>query len=344
MTRILTQIFLYILLTAGVVGVVYLSYAETGNALLFLVDALFFLLSLLLVPALHEAGHVAIGKACGMRLVALSVGFVYIEKHNGKTSFRFRSPFSEEAGECRMYPSDEKDIDKKFMLYSVGGVLFQLIYFVAAIIPLLLLQNYLLWATLGMTLPYCLYLFLLNAMPFTSGMGASDGEIFFGLWRKDPSQKTLVNLFTVQGYLSQGYTPSEVPKDLYFDLPQLPEDDGNFSLLQLWRYYYYLDKGQKKEAQNALCRLEDQTEYIPEGYLPTIYAELTYVYAVLNPDPAQAKHYYELMTHCGKSPTAQQYRASVAFARLTGREKDNERVKDDLFGMQKLEDRLLAEL
>jgi hypothetical protein len=300
MTRILTQIFLYILLTAGVVGVVYLSYAETGNALLFLVDALSFLLSLLLVPALHEAGHVAIGKACGMRLVALSVGFVYIEKHNGKTSFRFRSPFSEEAGECRMYPSDEKDIDKKFMLYSVGGVLFQLIYFVAAIIPLLLLQNYLLWATLGMTLPYCLYLFLLNAMPFTSGMGASDGEIFFGLWRKDPSQKTLVNLFTVQGYLSQGYTPSEVPKD--------------------------------------------QTEYIPEGYLPTIYAELTYVYAVLNPDPAQAKHYYELMTHCGKSPTAQQYRASVAFARLTGREKDNERVKDDLFGMQKLEDRLLAEL
>jgi hypothetical protein len=278
-----------------------------------------------------------------MRLATLSFGIVCIEKHNGKTSICLRSPFSEEAGECRMYPSNEKDIDKKFMLYSVGGVLFQLVYFVLALVLVLLLDHYLLWATLGMTLPYCLYLILLNAMPFTSGMGASDGEIFFGLRRGDPSQKTLVNLFTVQGYLSRGYTPSEAPKDLYFDLPQLPEDDGNFALLQLWRYYYYLDKGQKKEAQNALCRLEDQTEYIPEGYLPTIYAELTYVYAAISPDPVRAKHYYELTESLAKTPTAQQYRASVAFARLTGSKIAREKVEDDLLGMKKMEERLLAE-
>jgi hypothetical protein len=321
----------------------YLSYA--GNSFIFFLCALFFVLSLFVVPALHEGGHVLAGKRCGMRVSAVAVGFLRIEKRSGKFSVRFLSPFSEEAGECLMYPSDDKDIRKKFMCYSAGGVILQLVYFVIALALVLIFQNHILWATLGMTLPYCLYMILLNALPFNSGMGASDGEIFFGLLRRDPSEETLVNIFTVQGYLAQGYTPSEAPEELYFDLPQLPEDDGNFALLQLWRYYYYLDKGEFKKAQNALCRVEDCTEYIPEGYLPTIYAELTYVYCILKPDKESAEMYYSKMQQYGRGVSPQGYRASVAFVRLQGESAQaEEKVEEELSGMRKLEERLLAKL
>ena len=73
-----------------------------------------------------------------------------------------------------------------------------------------------------------------------------------GLIKKEPSYLTAVNILAIEAYLYQGFTPSEIDKQLYFGAPQLPEDDLNFILLTNYRLSYYIDAGDRGKRRKSV--------------------------------------------------------------------------------------------
>ncbi len=347
-------IVLDILFIVSLVFVLYFSYPDTWEDfwLILALGCVFFLLSLVIIPVLHELGHLLIGKLCGMRLIGITLSFVEIIRLGDKLTYRFVNPVTlEVAGSCRMYPADGKNIEKKYLLFASGGLIFNLFYLIIGLPLVIIFNTPFLWATLGITLPYCAYLFIVNLLPFSE---TYDGAILWGLLKGDSSQITAVRLFTAQGYLAQGLTPSQIDKKLYFDLPQLSEDDVNFAILQYYRYTYFLDNGEEKEAFKSITRLEECLEYIPDVYLTPILAELVFAYSYLEINEELAERYHARMERQEDAIHAiEAVRAKAAYARLKNNEKGQREALDDLktlieqeplLGVKKYEEKILKDM
>ena len=316
-----------------------------------------FVFSCFLIPVLHECGHLAIGKICKMNFISVSFPFVTVYKENGKIHCKSNFPrHSDAAGSCCMYPADAKNVEKRFLRFASGGILSGILYFVLCGILVLVFHNAIVCVTLGMTLPYCAYLTILNLFPENGEKGAYDGALIWGLLKKEPSATIVANIFAAQGFVMRGSRPREIPESLLFGLPQLPEDDPNFTVLKLWQYAVFLDGGKTEEAAKCVIRLEDCLNYLPGEYLIPVFCELTYVYAMLVPDEKSAQEYYErLATNVVPVEyAADAYRAEAAFALSTKnteiaresirRAEEALSASGDAEGMKKMKNDLLSAL
>lgn len=339
---------LYLLLVEMILGVLFLSYDKNGWT--FACNALFFLLSLVLIPFLHEFGHYVLGKRMGLTFYSLSVAGFTLQSEGGKRTLSFTP--ARVAGECKMFPVDKTDVERKLLWFTVGGTLFNGVYILLAATVVLLFPAHWVIAGIGMTLPYAIYLFLFNLLPFET----FDGTLIYGLLRKDPSAQTTANIFAFQGLLFRGLTPAEAGKDLLFDLPQLPEDDPVFALLQYLRYLFFLDMGATNEAIRAICRLEAESVYVPYSLERRVCVELAYTYSVLTPSKGLATthalnafaFFHKHHNHEPLFPADK--RAALAYALAFRNEpvylewQDKPTKKEELPGLQLLEERLFKEL
>ena len=341
---------LQVLLIVGAGCMAYALGAPTGAYLLMIGCYLF---SLLAMPALHEAGHLVFGRAAGMKVASVTLAFWKIERKGKGTRVSTVNPFLENAaGECSMYPAAPSDMKKKFLLFSAGGIAFNALFLVAAI-PFLIVfrDNYVLWCTLGMILPYDVYLLLLNLFPFSESF---DGAILWGLIANDPSEIAALRILSAQGYMAEGKTLGEINKELLFSLPQLPEDDRYFSVLQYYRYGWYMDRDEWKEAVKCITRLESVLEYVPEEYLPYVYCELVYVYAGIEQNLEKAERYFNALGFTGgRTGDAAFVRAKLAYAKACDLEDmEKEAVgeirtaleNESTEGSRRYEEKLLKEL
>lgn len=357
------QILLNIFLFAGLAGVMYLCYLSGGGLTAGIVLLIAYALSLVLMPALHEAGHLLLGAAAGFRLAELRFSFVRILREGNGYSLHFVNPLSfDAAGCCRMYPAKNSDMGTRFAWFVAGGILVQAVYILLALTLSFALNLPMVWATLGVSCVYACYLFLVNVLPFEGSEGVYDGALLWGLCRRDPSARTFVALLTAQGEMFFGKTPGEVGEALLFDLPQLPEDDPGFSRLQYYRYLYFLDRGERESAVRSITRLEDCLEYIlPEERLP-VFAELTYTYSFFLGNKEMAEQYHARMERENDAGDpfmrpgdggADVLRARMAYALLSGDVAQAETLakahrraaeKEPLEGMRRLEIKLSQEL
>lgn len=358
------QILLNIFLFAGLAGVMYLCYLSGGGLTAGIVLLIAYALSLVLMPALHEAGHLLLGAAAGFRLAELRFSFVRILREGNGYSLQFVNPLSfDAAGCCRMYPAKNSDMGTRFAWFVAGGILVQAVYILLALTLSFALNLPMVWATLGVSCVYACYLFLVNVLPFEGSEGVYDGALLWGLCRRDPSARTFVALLTAQGEMFFGKTPGEVGETLLFDLPQLPEDDPSFSRLQYYRYLYFLDRGERESAVRSITRLEDCLEYIlPEERL-SVFAELTYAYSFFLGDKWAAEQYHARMQRergadglslrPEEGSGAEVLRAQMAYALLSGETGRAETLakahrraaeKEPLEGMRRLEIKLSQEL
>lgn len=348
MKQKITEWSLYLLLIGMIGGQLFLIY--DGNVLLLLCAFLSFLLSLILIPALHETGHFVFGKKAGFSLVLLSVAGFAVRMEQGKKIFSFTP--TGDAGECRMFSPDVQDMKKRLWYMTLGGTVFNGVYVLIVSAILIFFHSRWVLASIGMTLPYAVYLLIVNLLPFEN----YDGYLIFGLWRKDPSAETLANIFAFQCRLFYGDTPAQVGKELLFSLPQLPEDDPVFALLYYLRYLCFLDMGATDEAVKAICRLEEEGVYLPRSIERAVYLELVYVYSVLREDRGKAENYWVNAVGFNNylseemSVSAACKRASLAYAVTSRNEpiylawRDRTTEKEELAGLQILEERLLKEL
>ena len=328
------------------------SYNAVVLAILLVLGGVF---SSFVCKTFHELGHILFGLCCGFRFNSVRIGFMNIARRDGKLRVSFSALPESIAGATEMLPKHANNLYSGFLATVSGGLVFSFLILVACAVTLSLFRivpfaAYILVCT---GLPYAFHLFFYNVLPFNDDNLDTDGGMLRGLIKKEASYLTAVNILAIEGYLYQGQTPAQIDKELYFGLPQLPEDDVNFIILTSYRLMYYLDSGDVDSAIKASDRLEGLIEYIPKFYSNEIMTDVLFCTCSLKGDEEAARELYkQLKQYLFGEKTLQTYRTCAAYELYVNRDKmaalhalsDAQKCAEecDIEGLRKFERKLIS--
>lgn len=320
--------------------------------------ALPLVLGLILVSFLqtffHELGHLFFGKLNGFVLISFRVWFVkfYRRKNKIKTCF---SKLNDAAGATEMVAKNSNNLLKRFKSMTFGGLLFSFLSMLLGLIAIFVDMPYWLACIIILFLPVGCYSVLGNLLTIEEYGYKNDGATLLGLKKQDDNSKIIVGLLNIQSQLFNGKTPSEIDQNFYFDLPQLPEDNSNFLSLLIFRYYYYLDKGDYAEALKIIQRLLTLEMYMTKDMQMGVKTEALYMYSAHFRDEQKVDDLmYELEDYLNKNNTASVVRAKLAYILFIGEENADvnlfykkgikEAKKCPILGLKNFEIKLLDKL
>ena len=308
-------------------GVVLVFYFANGEGTDYILEAVIGLLcSFLLAPAFHEVGHVAFGFLTDMECVYIKFFCFQVKRVGGELEPSPVSPFLPD--QTQVVPTKSGNMQKRASLYTLGGLIFSggillLIAVVATLLSCFGHSNYLLWGLV----PYTAYLLLLNLAPVEYDSGKTDMLIFEGLEKGYDAEKVMLAAMEIQGLLYEGKSFSEIDESLFFDVPQLAEDEPLFAVMLDLRYRYYLEKNHLRKAADCLNRLAGAQEYLPMEELQKLAGEFVYMHA-LKGDILKAK---ESEKSCGNylktDESATRYRIMCAYKAAAGEEEEAKEYK-----------------
>lgn len=302
-------------------------------------------------PVLHELGHVFAAWSVKMEYVLVKFFCFKIVRNQGKKHIRLVSPFA--ADETQVIPKTGGNMQKRAAKYTLGGLIFSGIVLSILVIAAVLctcLSNtqYVLWGAV----PYTAYLFMLNVAPVEYVGGKTDALVYLGIKNAAPAEKTMLAAMEIQGNLYAGKSFSELDENLYYDLPQLAEDEPLYAVILDLRYRYHLEKGEIERAADCLNRLALSQEYLPYEQVMQVAVELTYMHAIRG-DITNAEESAKLCKASLQEDTLRAKRALLAYAIATKKEDAVAILKEQItamiekeypLGLAKSEKILLAKL
>ncbi len=308
------------------------------------------LLGVVLAPVLHELGHVCFALANGMTPAIVKCFCFRFQKSAGKKRFTFASPFAPD--ETQVVPRFGGNMKKRASRYTLGGLVFGGIFCVIILVLALVLTGFTVSYLFFGMLPYTAYLFLLNAAPLCFPSGKTDARVYLGLKKGYGEERAFLSAMEIQGHLSEGNSFSEIDESLYFDFPQLPEDEPLFAVTLDLRYRLYLEKNELKNAADCLNRLTAAQVYFSTLEEEKLAAELVYMHS-LNGDLENAKACGKVCAAFLKSDVIVAKRALAAYCLAFG-EVDSAKIlieqaykileKEEILGYAKAEKILLSRL
>ncbi len=249
-----------------------------------------FAASLIVVPTVHELGHIVFAAASRMQVVRSKFFCFCVYRREGKWRFRFVSPLRAE--ETQAIPKDGEDMKKRTLAYTVGGLIFSAVLLAITLIPAILLSCFSVHAfSLWGMVPFAAYLLLLNSFPVQYASGKTDALIYREIKKESAEGKAFVAAMTVQGRLFAGDSYADVPEE-YYETYGLREDDPLYAVLWEMKYRYFLEKNQREAAADALNRVVDAAEYLSEEALKTVQVETAYMF-LLQKDGSELKNLME---------------------------------------------------
>lgn len=261
---------------------------------LFLVGAIIFAL---LNTVVHEFGHVIAGKKNKFEFYSMRVFLWTFYKNNGKIKGYFTG-LKEELGATEMLPVGMENLEKRFKNLAKGGIFGSLLMLILSIIPLVTASFFAdnlwwLYAILSMGFPVSLYFFLGNGLPMSNEGILNDSAVIYGINKGNDDAKVTLGLLKIHSELMRGKSPAEIDEKLFYDLPQLPEDDPNFIILLNNRYSYELDRENYEKLNKISSRLEGLLDDMPRIYQGVVMADLLYNACAINLDEEKADNLVE---------------------------------------------------
>ncbi len=263
----------------------------------------------------HEFGHFLVGKMNGFAFSCMQVLFFKWEKVGKSVQFNF-AMIGEQAGFTEMIPTKAEGVEKAFKRMTIGGIIASFIVMIIGIPSLFLTAHLSIWlfSIWSMFLTIGAYFFFGTVLPVSEARTLNDGAVVYHLNKKTDSSKVMVNLLKIQAELYNGKTPSQVDESLYFDLPQLPEDDLNFALLLNARYSFYLDKNDYENAIKTTDRLISLEEYLPKSFYTVFMVDALYNACTFNFDEERADDImYEIDKYINTVNNATNVRVKLAY-------------------------------
>ncbi len=224
----------------------------------------------------HEAGHAAVGAACGFKVKSFTLSLVRFSGE-GVKFFGYADEF---AGMTELVPHSGKGLRVKFVFVSLAGAMFDLVLG----LPILLLCTLLPYHAIGL-FGGMLSLFLIadgirTLFPVELPEGQTDGFAALSMAKKTAEAQVELAVWTAQGILFKG-TFEEIPSDLLFGTPVVREDLPAFRELLRLRVLYALNEGDGEKAAANMDRLQTLSDYFTpeermftERYLPCIKGEV----------------------------------------------------------------------
>ena len=317
----------------------------------FLIGAI---LASLVATFAHELGHVIGGKRAGFKFSSMCVWFFKWERKHDGIRFSFCG-FGGEAGYTDMIATTDENMEKRLKKMTASALIASFTMILIGIVPLFVTGLSLwLYCLLSVFLPVGVYSFLGNALPMTNEGFLTDGAVISGINKKLDTVMVTLSLLKIQAQMYNGKTPSEIEESLYFDLPQLPEDDPNFTLLLSARHAYYLDKGDYENAKAMLDRLNAviEDEYMPKEFIPAVKTDMLYALCTYDFNEDRADDVmYEIERYLNKNNSVTNVRVKLAYILRVRKEKElfeqfyNKAIKEanrcQIKGFGKFENKLL---
>lgn len=168
---------------------------------------------------LHEAGHLVFGLATGYEFVSFRAGKTIWTKRDGKL-VRGRCQVAGTAGQCLMAPPGQPDGAYPYVLYNLGGALFNLLggaLLLGIAFALPSLAGFL-CASAGLT---NLFMGLVNLLPLPDV--CNDGVNLLALRKGAEARRAFWITLAANARLAQGARPLDLPADWTQPLPDFTE-------------------------------------------------------------------------------------------------------------------------
>ena len=241
---------------------------------------------------MHETGHLVFGLIGGMKFRSISFPFVkiYAADEKIKVSFTGATAF---LGACEMYPSGKASPKKAFVWESFGGLAGSFLALLLSALCLALAPYISHYPAIlfGLASPVLYIILLENAFPAEQGGARTDGGQILAILSGTPSGEVLVAILTIQAALKEGKSASEIPYELLFEIPQLPDDDPNYIFVLNYRYLYALDKGDLSAVMDADRRIRDVLGSLPDFYADQVLCDLFFDAIAIEKDESFVKQY-----------------------------------------------------
>ncbi len=288
-------------------------------------------LSFIFAPIFHELGHVFAAWSVKMQYVLVKCFCFKIVRNQGKKRVRLVSPFA--ADETQVIPKTGGNMQKRAAKYALGGlvlsgIVLSILVVAAVLCSCVWTTQFILWGAV----PYTAYLFMLNVLPLEYASGKTDVLVYVGIKNHAPAEKNMLAAMEIQGNLYTGKSFSEIDENLYYDLPQLAEDEPLYAVMLDLRYRYHLEKGETERAADCLNRLALSQEYLPYEQVMQVAVELTYMHAIRG-DIANAEESAKLCKESLQEDTLRAKRALLAYAIATKKEEAVEILQEQITAM-----------
>jgi hypothetical protein len=276
----------------------------------------------LLVIAVHEAGHLAGGLSRGMRFLLYIVGpFQWSRGSDGGIHFHWAFNLGTFGGVAACLPNPDRPLAVQMQPMILGGPLASLLLALLGVVAAIALE--------GRPAGYCLItaalsaaIFMATAMPMRSGGFMSDGAQWLEVRRGGAAVAERQRLTVLMAQSAGGSRPAKLDAALIEDA--LRSEDGEplrrvaaryFALLHAW------DGGDLARASDCADWLGAHLEDYPQGFRQAIAVELA-LFALLGRDDADAARAWLTRARGGVVDPTRRALADAALARSEGRSSD----------------------
>lgn len=236
------------------------------------------IIGFIFAPIFHELGHIVFAKLAHMR-IAYAKCFCFAFHGGVKGKLHFASPFAPD--ETQAVPTCGGNMQRRAACFTLGGLFFGTLFLLAVLAAAIICTcarevSFLLWGIV----PYAAYLVLLNILPVEYASGKTDTLVWLGLKKGCPEERNMLAAMEIQGQLFTGKTFGEIDEKLYYDVPQLCEDQPLYAVMLDLRYHYHVERDEYERAGDALNRLALSQAYLSDMQLQKLSAELVYMHAI----------------------------------------------------------------
>ena len=235
----------------------------------------------LVVVAAHELGHVLGGAAVRFRFFFFIVGPLRVEReiYSGAIRVRRNTSISQAGGMAASFPTDARDLPRRFFWFIFGGPLASLLFglaLVGAARGLSADEAPYARLALGAVGILSLLIFAVTMVPMSQGTIATDGARLFQLLRGELTAARHAATMPLIGLLTSGVAPRDWPRDLVERAVRDPDGTAEECQANLFAYSHYLDAGDVGRAGAHLDRGMALRETFPPLTQPSILIEAAY--------------------------------------------------------------------
>ncbi len=235
-----------------------------------------FVLAIVVLVPLHEAGHLVCGLLTGYRFVSFRIFNLTVIRTGGRLRVK-RFAVAGTGGQCLLSPPDRPVDEIPVVWYNLGGLLANLLV-LAVLLPLLALDLHpLLREGLVIFALTDAVILLTNGIPMQLGGIGNDAYNLILLRRSPLSRRALVVQLRSNEMIQEGIRPKDMP-DVWFDVPDTVDYANALEVaLPLMAASRLIDMQRNAEALDAFERLYSHRNEIMKLYVNEIACELAYL-------------------------------------------------------------------
>lgn len=251
----------------------------------------------------HELGHLIFGIFCGLKFYSIQFLWLFIGKENGKIKVKFSSS-NGELGVTVLTPSSSGKTFQKYVISALGGLIFSLLIIISQVLICLYCKNVIVYASLGITFPISVYVFLINLFPTFEN---NDGYLIYSFLSGEKLKLVASNYYDLVGLLYEGVEPSELDSSKLIDYGG---EDVYSTNLRYLRYLAYVN-GDEESAIKELRKISDLSKL--SNLVEEVYEELFFCALLIKDDKFITAHEEEVLEIILRELRPQSFRVHASY-------------------------------